>query len=81
MKKSQYPNVVRWIDAQESRLLFVSMVTIGEIEQKIERLPHGEWRRAFERMVREALPARFADRILPVNIEGAFSWRAFSGRH
>lgn len=80
MKKNQNPNVVRWIDAQEPRMLFVSVVTVGEIEQGIERLPHGERRRAFERMAREALPVRFAERILPVSIEVASSWGVFSGR-
>lgn len=81
MKKNQHPGVMRWLDAQEPRLLFVSVVTVGEIEQGIERLPHGERRRAYERMVREALPARFAGRVLPVSIEVASSWGVFSGRH
>ncbi len=81
MKKNQHPGVMRWLDVQESRLLFVSVVTVGEIEQGIERLPHGERRRAYERMVRVALPARFAGRILPVSIEVASSWGIFSGRH
>ena len=81
MKKNQNPSVIRWVDAQEPSLLFVSVVTVGEIEQRIERLPNGERRRAFERMVREALPARFAERILPVSIEVASLWGAFSGRH
>ena len=81
MKKNQNPSVIRWVDAQEPSLLFVSVVTVGEIEQGIERLPNGERRRAFERMVREALPARFAECILPVSIEVASSWGAFSGRH
>jgi len=81
MKKNQNPDVVRWIDVQEPRLLFVSVVTVGEIEQGIERLPHGERRRAFERMAHEALPARFAGRLLPVSVEVASSWGAFSGSH
>ena len=81
MKKNQNPDVVRWIDTQEPRLLFVSVITVGEIEQGIERLPHGDRRRAFERMVREALPARFAGRLLPVSVEVASSWGTFSGRH
>lgn len=80
MKKSQNPDVVRWIDTQEPSLLFVSVVTVGEIEQGIGRLAHGERRRAFKRMAREALPARFAERILPVTLEVASSWGAFSGR-
>jgi len=81
MKKNQHPGVMRWLDDQEPRLLFVSVVTVGEIEQGIERLPHGDRRRAYEQMVREALPARFAGRILPVSIEVASSWVMFSGRH
>ncbi|MHB8455604.1 MAG: PIN domain-containing protein [Acidiferrobacterales bacterium] len=47
----------------------------------MERLPHGDRRRAYERMVREAFPARFSGRILPVSIEVASSWGVFSGRH
>ncbi|MHB8415746.1 MAG: PIN domain-containing protein [Acidiferrobacteraceae bacterium] len=81
MKKNQHQGVMRWLDAQEPRLLFVSVITVGEIEQGIGRLPHGARRLAYERMVREALPARFAGRILPVSIEVASSWGVFSGRH
>ncbi|MHB8741954.1 MAG: PIN domain-containing protein [Sulfuricaulis sp.] len=80
MKKNQNPEVVRWIDAQEPNLLFVSVVTVGEIEQGIGRLAYGERRRAFERMAREALPARFGERILPITLEVASSWGAFSSR-
>ncbi len=81
MKKNQHPGVMCWLDAQEPHLLFVSVITIGEIEQGIARLPHGARRRAYERMVHEALPERFAGQILPVSIEVASSWGVFSGRH
>lgn len=81
MKRNQNPDVMRWIDAQESHLLFVSVVTIGEIEQGIGRLPRGDRRRAYEHMAREALPARFAGRLLPISIDVASSWGAFSGHH
>ena len=81
MKRSQHPGVMRWLDAQEPGWLFLSVVTVGEIEQGVARLPHGERRRAYERMVREALPARFAGRMLPVDVEVASSWGAYSGHH
>ena len=81
MKRSKHPGVMRWLDAQEPGWLFLSVVTVGEIEQGVARLPHGERRRAYERMVREALPARFAGRMLPVDVEVASSWGAYSGHH
>jgi predicted nucleic acid-binding protein len=81
MKRRQHPGVMRWLDAQEPERLFLSVITVGEIEQGIARLPPGGRRRAYERMVREALPARFAGRILPVDAEVASSWGAYSGRH
>lgn len=81
MKRSQHPGVMRWLDAQEPTRLFLSVVTVGEIEQGVARLPPGERRRAYERMVREALPARFAGHMLPVDAEVASSWGEYSGRH
>lgn len=81
MKKNQNPHVMRWLDAQEPHALFLSAITIGELEQGIAQLAHGERRRAYERIVREALPSRFSGRILPVDVDVATSWGDFSGRH
>jgi predicted nucleic acid-binding protein len=81
MKKNQNPKVMHWLDAQEPHTLFLSTITIGELEQGIAKLPHGERRRAYERIVREALPSRFAGRILPVDMDVAASWGGFSGQH
>ena len=36
-----YPNVIRWFEAQDAAALFVSVLTIGEIEKGIAALPSG----------------------------------------
>lgn len=80
-KKSQNPHVMRWLDAQAPRMLFLSALTLGELEQGIAQLPTGDRRAAYERIARQALPARFDGRILPVDVVVASAWGAFAGRH
>ena len=81
MKRTQHLGVMRWLDAQASHSLFLSALTLGELEQGIEQLPVGERRRAYERITRQALPARFAGRVLPVDAHVAGSWGTYAGRH
>ena len=73
------PRVHAWAAAQDERRLFLSVLTLGEIEKGIHLLPDGDQRRARHEAARAALAARFAGRVLPVTEAVARRWGAIAG--
>jgi toxin FitB len=80
-KRRQHPEFRHWISEKPDDLLFVSSVTIGEVEKGIER------QRGREPAFAEALTAwldrsllSYADRIFPVTTNIARRWGRLSGR-
>ncbi|WP_321477567.1 type II toxin-antitoxin system VapC family toxin [uncultured Paludibaculum sp.] len=71
-------NVVRWIEETDESILFLSVITIGEIRNGIERLTPGKRRGRLESWLKIDLRARFRDRILPVDESVAERWGALS---
>jgi len=70
-------SVIEWIDDQSHDTLFISAVTIGEIEKGIARLPDSKRRRAIESVL-EALIVRFGKRALPITVGVARRWGKLS---
>jgi len=71
--------VVQWLaDAEETRL-YLSVLTLGELEKGIARLPASARRSRVERWVRQDLAARFEGRLLDVDRRVAERWGALSG--
>lgn len=71
-------NVVRWIEETDESILFLSVLTVGEIRNGIERLKLGRRRGRLESWLKVDLRARFQDRILPVDEAIAERWGALS---
>lgn len=69
-------NVVRWIEKSEETLLFLSVLTLGEIRSGIERLNPGRRRGRLESWLAVDLRLRFQDRILTINDAIAERWGA-----
>lgn len=59
--------VRKWVDAQNEDTLYLSVLTFGEIRKGTALLPAGKKRSYLERWVDIDLPARFANRLLPIN--------------
>lgn len=78
----QKPNrsVVEWLLAQEETRLYLSVITIGEIRNGIERLPDSRKRKRIEAWLNKDLNRRFAGRFLPINEEVAERWGLESAR-
>lgn len=69
------PGVSRWLKAVDESRTFLSVLTIGEIQKGVDRLPRGSKRRAeIERWLVYVLIARFGERILRFDIEAARLW-------
>jgi toxin FitB len=80
IKSQPDANVLRWIDETEETILFLSVLTLGEIRKGIERLNLGTRRGRLESWLTVDLRLRFQDRILMVNEPIAERWGALSAR-
>jgi len=72
--------VKRWVDAHSEDALHLSVLTLGEIRKGTVLLPADNKRYQLERWLEIDLPARFADRLLPINGEIAEMWGAMAGQ-
>ena len=68
------PRVVQWLDVCDERLLYLSVLTIGEIRKGIAALVAGKQRTRLESWLELELKTRFNDRILPIDEEVAERW-------
>jgi len=68
------PRVLEWIEAADESLLYLSVLTLGEIRKGVAGLPQGKRRTHLESWLVLDLQARFSGRILPINAEVADRW-------
>jgi predicted nucleic acid-binding protein len=71
-------HVVAWVNATDEAVLFLSVLTLGEIRNGIERLRTGRRRGQLESWLQVDLRARFRDRILSIDEEIADRWGAIA---
>ena len=72
-------SVASWVLERDEDELFLSVITIGELEKGIARLPDSPKRVALEQWVRRELADRFRDRLLAVDSGVAARWGALVG--
>jgi predicted nucleic acid-binding protein len=73
-QKKPSAKVVAWLDAQPEEMLYLSVLTFGEIRKGVARLPAGPKRKRLESWLEHDLRARFAGRIIPLDEEIADDW-------
>lgn len=73
------PRVVQWLKTQPVEMLFLSVVTIGEIRRGLVLLPQGRRRLELETWFHTDMLAWFRDRILPVTHSIADRWGILDG--
>jgi toxin FitB len=62
------PRVMSWMQAAEETLLYVSVPTLGRIRKRLAGLPQGKQRTHLETWLEIERGARFAGRILPIDV-------------
>lgn len=72
-------SVVAWIERCDEDELFLSVITIGELEKGIAKLPDSAKKIRLENWVRRALVDRFRDRLLAIDFRVAARWGAMVG--
>lgn len=71
--------MAEWLRSQEEDRVFLSVLSIGELEKGLARLKHSGKRDRLLRWVREDVARRFAGRILTVGAEVARLWGRMQG--
>ena len=72
--------VVAWLAAQPSAAIYLSVLTLGEIEQGIVRSPSPKRAERLARWLEEELLPRFHGRLLPVEAPVMKVWGQITGR-
>ena len=58
--------VVQWVEARNEFDLYLSVLTLGEIQKGISKLSVGKKKSQLTAWLKEDLEVRFAERVLPV---------------
>ena len=66
--------VTAWIEATNEELLYLSVLTLGEIRKGVAALSTGSRRATLEAWLNNDLMVRFYGRILPINTATADRW-------
>lgn len=72
--------VAVWSQEVSKYLLFLSVVSMGELRKGITIMPAGTRRTQLEKSIEDLVPAWFAGRILPVTQPIAERWGVLEGR-
>ena len=78
IKKEPDRHVARWIEETEETILFLSVLTLGEVRSGIERMNPGRRRGRLESWLAVDLRLRFQNRILSISDAIAERWGALS---
>ena len=68
------PRVLDWMEAADESLLYLSVLTLGEIRKGVARRPQGKRRTHLESWLEMELQARFSGRILSIDKAVADRW-------
>ncbi len=68
------PRVIAWMEAAEEAMLYLSVLTVGEIRKGLAGLAQGRRRTHLEAWLEVELQARFAGRIVPIDSAIADRW-------
>lgn len=79
VRPSPAPRVTSWIVATDESLLYLSVLTLGEIRKGITSLPQAARRVMLEAWLDGDLVLRFGDRVLPIDLAIADRWGRLAG--
>ncbi len=79
---SKQPNqkIIDWLDALDPNTVYLTVITIGEIQKGIEKLPPSKRKDDLSEWLQNNLLARFEGRILDLTTEVSLIWGTLVGR-
>ena len=79
-RRSPTDKVVRWIDSHDEESLFLSVITIGEIQHGIACLPDSQRKNDLNQWLNIDLSGRFGKRILTLDAAIMIRWGTLSAK-
>ncbi len=79
VKKMPNSAVVCWLDGQDEQCLFLSVLTIGELQKGISKLPDCARKDELQAWVEHDLTLRFTGRIIGIELETMLIWGRLQG--
>lgn len=80
IKPSPNKGVISWLEQIPEERLFISVLSLGEIQQGIEKLPTGKKKEKISNWFDFELIQRFEGRIVGITEKEALYWGTISGR-
>ena len=74
LKPNRDSSVSEWFRQNDESLMFLSVLTLGEIRKGTAKLSPGPKRTSLEQWLSKDLPLRFQGRILPISEDVADRW-------
>ena len=74
IKPRPQASVAAWVESTDESLLFLSVLTLGEIRRGVAALPQSRRRASLEAWLDKNLRTRFEDRLLSIDTEVADRW-------
>ncbi len=79
-RRQPEPRVVDWLNSIDEEKLFISVITIGEIQRGIERLPDSHRKTELLVWMNTGLLPRFSGRLVPIDPPTMFLWGSLVAR-
>jgi len=79
VKSTRNPAVIAWVDAHDENTLFISAITLGEIQKGISKLQDSSRKEVLQSWLSQDLAPRFNGRTLFVDNAVALAWGALQG--
>lgn len=79
VKKVPNSGVVNWLKEQDEQNLFLSVLTIGELQKGISKLSDGARKDELQAWVEHDLTLRFTGRIIEIDLESMLMWGRLQG--
>jgi hypothetical protein len=80
VKATPNPGLVAWLSQIDEDQAFLSVITLAELRYGIERMAPGRRRFRLNAWLRDELPLRFENRVLPVDEAVADAWGRIMAR-
>ena len=79
VKKTPAKSVLAWLEQQDEQGLFLSVLTLGELQKGISKLSETAKRKKLTAWVNQDLRQRFQGRVLDITEEVAMIWGQLQG--
>jgi predicted nucleic acid-binding protein len=70
----EHASLAAWINEVDESDLYLSVITLGELEKGVSRLPQSRKKALLSQWLRHDVTKRFADRLLPIDAAVAACW-------